>query len=270
LNIDPLFESCAKSGTYEFMNGCDFDSGSAIMCRYPQDSVWVFYGVVTNVKECGKPSASTFIKYEAVASWLEKFVGAENVDSGLSELGDDQTCIQGRDTGIDNLDNMEYWQSEGVCGRSVVEPNDNLQSSRIIGGQEAKSHSWPWQTYIVSCMAEGCMTCGGTLISPYWVLTAGHCVPTGYGAHGYVLLGAHKISDMREYKDSIDIREFVLHPQYYRRILRNDIALARLAKPAPMGDMTKVRPACIAQPNICLDEGQESVMKFKILKIILN
>ena len=138
------------------MNGCDFDSGSAIMCRYPQDSVWLFYGVVTNVKECGKPSASTFIKYEAVASWVEKFVGDEN--SALSPLGNDQTCIQGRDSGIDNLDNMEYWQSEGVCGRSVVEPNDNLQSSRIIGGQEAKSHSWPWQTYIVSCMAEGCMT----------------------------------------------------------------------------------------------------------------
>ena len=32
------------------------------------------------------------------------------------------------------------------------------------------------------------------------LLSAGHCVPTGYGAHGYVLLGAHKISDMREYK----------------------------------------------------------------------
>ena len=90
---------------------------------------------------------------------------------------------------------------------------------------------------------------------------AGHCVPSGYGAHGYVLLGAHKISEMQEYKDSIDIREFVIHPGYQRRILKNDIALARLAKPAPMGDLSKIRPACIAQPNICLDAGQELCRK---------
>jgi hypothetical protein len=260
-DLDPLYESCARSGTYEFMNGCDFAAGSAIVCRYPQDQAWALYGIVSKVKTCGESSATHFVKYEAISSWTEKYAG-ENT-SGLSELTEDQKCGQFRGSlfEYDHMDDIDYWQSEGVCGESQVTPNENL-SWRIIGGQESRAHSWPWQTYIVSCQADGCMTCGGTLISPYWVLTAGHCVPTGYGAHGYVLLGAHRISDMKEYRDSIDIREFVLHPQYYRRILRNDIALARLAKPAPMGDMSKVRPACIAQPNICLDEGQERVLNY--------
>ena len=228
------------------------------MCRYTQDQVWTLYGTVSKAKECGSQSASTIIKFEAVQNWIERYTGSTH--SSLSALLDDQTCGMFRDGADAHIDDIDYWQQEGVCGVSSVPPNENL-SWRIIGGQESRSHSWPWQTYIVSCQSDGCMTCGGTLISPYWVLTAGHCVPVGYGAHGYVLLGAHKISDMREYKDSIDIREFVLHPQYYRRILRNDIALARLVKPASMGDMSTIRPACISQPNVCLDEGQERVIK---------
>ena len=122
-------------------------------------------------------------------------------------------------------------------------------------------NSWPWQVYIVSCQQDGCMTCGGTLISPYWVLTAGHCVPTGYGAQGYALFGAHKISEKREHIDSIDIREFVVHPSYERRILKHDIALARLVKPAPMGDLSEVRPICMPDSSICLPEAQESIDK---------
>ena len=36
-----------------------------------------------------------------------------------------------------------------------------------MGGEEAKPHSWPWQVNLGGC--------GGSLIHPYWVLTAAHC-----------------------------------------------------------------------------------------------
>ena len=270
LSLNPLYDSCARSGTYSFRNGCSFSTGSPIMCRYSTDNVWTLYGVISQVKTCGEESASVFTRFEAVSNWVEQYT---NVDSGLTRpQGEQHTCGSFRTLGSDaaKFDDINYWQQEGICGASSVQPNDNLKtftaddkfaSSRIIGGQFSVAHSWPWQTYVVSCQSDGCMTCGGTLISPHWILTAGHCVPTGYGAHGYVLLGAHKISEMKEYRDSIDIREFVLHPSYYRRILRNDIALARLAKPAPMGDLSKIRPACISQPSICLNEGQEPCQK---------
>ena len=274
LSLNPLYDSCARSGTYSFRNGCSFSSGSPVMCRYSPDSAWTLYGTVSKVKECGTESASIFTRFEAISNWVEQY---QNVESKLSKpSGPIHTCGSFRSLGTEEVvskyDDINYWQSAGVCGSSTVKPNsnvtlkhnlpdDNFASSRIIGGQYSVAHSWPWQTYVVSCQSDGCMTCGGTLISPHWILTAGHCVPTGYGAHGYVLLGAHKISEMKEYRDSIDIREFVLHPSYYRRILRNDIALARLAKPAPMGDLSKIRPACISQPNVCLDEGQEPCQK---------
>jgi hypothetical protein len=273
LALNPLYDSCARSGTFSFKNGCSFSEGSPIMCRYATDNVWTLYGTVTKVKECGVESASVFTRFEAISNWVEQY---QTASSGLTPPeGDKYTCGSFRSLGSEELiakyDDTQFWQSKGICGESTIKPNhnitgqdDNFASTRIIGGQYSVAHSWPWQTYVVSCQSDGCMTCGGTLISPHWVLTAGHCVPNGYGAHGYVLLGAHKISEMKEYRDSIDIREFVLHPSYYRRILRNDIALARLAKPAPMGDLSKIRPACISQPNICLNEGQAPCHKWNV------
>ena len=44
-----------------------------------------------------------------------------------------------------------------ACGRQAVAP---LQS-RIVGGQEANPHSWPW---LVSLQYRGNHFCGGTLI----------------------------------------------------------------------------------------------------------
>lgn len=54
----------------------------------------------------------------------------------------------------------------GNCG---VRP----ASSRVVKGQNAAPHSWPWQ---VSLRSRGRHFCGGSLISADWVLTAAHCI----------------------------------------------------------------------------------------------
>uniref|UniRef100_A0A5F8GS37 Peptidase S1 domain-containing protein n=1 Tax=Monodelphis domestica TaxID=13616 RepID=A0A5F8GS37_MONDO len=43
---------------------------------------------------------------------------------------------------------------------------------QIVGGQEARPHSYP---YSVSIQYGGEHFCGGSLIRPQWVLTAAHC-----------------------------------------------------------------------------------------------
>lgn len=55
-------------------------------------------------------------------------------------------------------------------------------TTRIVNGQDAAPHSWPWQ---VSLRVNGRHICGGSLIKPNWVITAAHCVyrypyPDGY------------------------------------------------------------------------------------------
>lgn len=54
--------------------------------------------------------------------------------------------------------------------RSFIPKQD--MESRIIGGDEAWAHSWPWQ---VSLQFATMSACGGAVISPLWVISAAHC-----------------------------------------------------------------------------------------------
>ena len=46
--------------------------------------------------------------------------------------------------------------------------------SRIAGGSVARVNSWPWQVMLIR--SSGDQFCGGSLVDPYWVVTAAHCV----------------------------------------------------------------------------------------------
>jgi len=49
----------------------------------------------------------------------------------------------------------------------------DIPQSRIINGVDAKPGAWPW---IASLQHNNRHFCGGTLLTPTWVLTASHCV----------------------------------------------------------------------------------------------
>ena len=51
-------------------------------------------------------------------------------------------------------------------------PQELQIETRIIGGQEAWAHSWPWQ---VSLQFSSMSACGGAIINPLWVISAAHC-----------------------------------------------------------------------------------------------
>lgn len=66
-----------------------------------------------------------------------------------------------------------------TCG---VKMNETSASSGfapavIVGGKVAIPGAWPWQVAIL-CKNCTALTCGGTLVSAYHVITAAHCIPS--------------------------------------------------------------------------------------------
>ncbi|XP_037394313.1 ovochymase-2 isoform X2 [Pygocentrus nattereri] len=64
-----------------------------------------------------------------------------------------------------------------TCGRPAIPP---MVNARIVNGEAAKAHSWPWQVSMQVWPESQptptfAHTCGGTLIHRHWVMTAAHC-----------------------------------------------------------------------------------------------
>ncbi|XP_062046028.1 chymotrypsin-like elastase family member 3B [Lepus europaeus] len=125
-------------------------------------------------------------------------------------------------------------------------------SIRVVNGTDADPHSWPWQAMVLY-EQDGALyfICGGTLIDPDWVMTAGHCFP--YNGTYWVLLGGHDITDLGG-NQIIPGEKIVVHPDYDAS-KGNDIALLKLSRSAEVTE--EVQPACLAPRDYILPHGTE-------------
>ncbi|CAN9501536.1 unnamed protein product [Ophioblennius macclurei] len=130
------------------------------------------------------------------------------------------------------------------CGRSSVDP-----SARIVGGTEAENGAWPWQ---VSLQIKGRHVCGGSIISPTWILSAAHCFHEhNNSAKWRVHSGDVSLSRMDRGRM---IQKIFSHKDYDPLTNENDIALLKLGGPIVFGDTLKA--VCI--PNFGQFFGPDS------------
>uniref|UniRef100_G1RYB3 Serine protease 55 n=2 Tax=Nomascus leucogenys TaxID=61853 RepID=G1RYB3_NOMLE len=125
------------------------------------------------------------------------------------------------------------------CGdRSIFE--GRTRYSRITGGMEAEVGEFPWQ---VSIQARSEPFCGGSILNKWWILTAAHCLYSEelFPEELSVVLGTNDLTS-----SSLEIKEvasIILHKDFKRASMDNDIALLLLASPIVLDDL-KV-PICL-------------------------
>ncbi|XP_053952819.1 chymotrypsin-2-like [Anastrepha ludens] len=137
------------------------------------------------------------------------------------------------------------------CEARVVTSNNNAIEGRIIGGNEVSKGDLPYQVSIQNTFGEH--VCGGSIVAPQWILTAGHCMdwPKKYlkivtGTVEWQNPGAVYLVD--------DIK---VHCLYNNPTYHNDIALIRLAKPIVYDNYTS---AITLATNNTLKAGDELVL----------
>ncbi|KAI9558942.1 chymotrypsin-like protein [Daphnia sinensis] len=128
------------------------------------------------------------------------------------------------------------FSTRGICGQ-VKYP----QSERIVGGEEAIPHEFPWQ---VALVVDNSWFCGATIIASDWILTAAHC--TDGGSSFEVILGAHNKNIVEPTQVRIMATEYTMHPRWNSARLQNDVALIRL--PTPVSFTAEIAPICLV-PN---------------------
>ncbi|XP_050314731.1 brachyurin-like [Anthonomus grandis grandis] len=110
---------------------------------------------------------------------------------------------------------------------------------RIVGGQEANAHQFPYQVGLYVTYAMNQAFCGGSLISQNYVLTAAHCAEGAVSMQ--VILGAHNISDTSESsRQTQTSATFIVHPSWDSSTLTNDVALVKLTTPAELNSYVQI------------------------------
>eukprot|EP00096_Caligus_rogercresseyi_P010892 TRINITY_DN4102_c2_g2_i1.p1 TRINITY_DN4102_c2_g2~~TRINITY_DN4102_c2_g2_i1.p1 ORF type:complete len:359 (+),score=81.83 TRINITY_DN4102_c2_g2_i1:147-1223(+) len=137
--------------------------------------------------------------------------------------------------------------NDPLCGKPTI------STRRIVGGSEAGFGNFPWQALI----RIGSSRCGGALISPYFVVTAGHCVNSAEASSIRVYLGEYtlyqRVEPLPRMKYSVSSIELHPHYRFTPQADRFDVALLRLKSRVLY--QPHISPICLPSKNQIYKEG---------------
>lgn len=116
---------------------------------------------------------------------------------------------------------------------ACITGNQLMAQSTIVGGGFADEGEYPWMVELIG--PDGEHICGGALIAPQWVITAGHC---GLGFEGFVekptdvIINSVNYTAPMENSEEIAIESIFPHEDFSLESLGDDIALIKLAEPS--------------------------------------
>ncbi|XP_063032930.1 chymotrypsin-like elastase family member 2A [Melospiza melodia melodia] len=116
--------------------------------------------------------------------------------------------------------------------------------TRVVGGENARPYSWPWQVSLqYYSNGKWSHTCGGTLIATNWVMTAAHCISSTMTYK--VLIGKYDLSATEAGSVAVSPSKIIVHRNWNSNNVANgyDIALIKLSQHVTLSD--KIQLACL-------------------------
>ncbi|UJR37305.1 hypothetical protein I4U23_030013 [Adineta vaga] len=140
---------------------------------------------------------------------------------------------------FNQVDQLSNW----VCGRNQI----SNRFARIMGGQDAVPHSYPWMVSLAKRSLNNIHLCGGVIITRRHVLSAAHCMEDFNDVSDLnVITGTHYANDKRNPAAAIAI---TVHPRYDSETFANDIAVITLLSPLPDND-PRIATICLPPDDI--------------------
>uniref|UniRef100_UPI00398F5DA4 transmembrane protease serine 2-like n=1 Tax=Pristiophorus japonicus TaxID=55135 RepID=UPI00398F5DA4 len=128
------------------------------------------------------------------------------------------------------------------CIECGVHKEIQNHSERIVGGDPVIEGEFPWQ---VSLHLKKYHVCGGTIITPHWIVTAAHCGERYPTTHYWQVYGGILRQAETQFLPPHLVEKFIRHKMFDPVNKDYDIALMKLKTPFRFSEI--MRPACL--PN---------------------